>query len=108
MLAPGGRVVLMDFGLVVPHADRAGQRLVAGSVPYMAPEALTGDVGTARLHSWTSMRWAFSPTSCSPGGPPFCEAQPVENYTAKVRGPTPTVSSLRSDVPEGLSDLVRA
>ena len=45
MLAPGGRVVLMDFGLVVPHADRVGNRIVAGSLPYMAPEALTGDVG---------------------------------------------------------------
>jgi serine/threonine-protein kinase len=50
MLAPGGRVVLMDFGLVLPHADRAGHRSVAGSIQYMAPEALTGHVAEGAAH----------------------------------------------------------
>jgi len=42
MLAPGGRVVLMDFGLVLPYSDRDGHSDIAGSLLYMAPEALSG------------------------------------------------------------------
>jgi serine/threonine-protein kinase len=50
MLAPGGRVVLMDFGLVWPHAERGGRNAVAGSLDYMAPEALSGNVAEGAAH----------------------------------------------------------
>ena len=40
----------MDFGLVLPHADRAGHRTVAGSLDYMAPEALTGHLTEGEAH----------------------------------------------------------
>ena len=51
MLTPVHRVVLMDFGLVLPQFDVNGQQRVAGSPPYMAPEALlnTAEPGSGHL-----------------------------------------------------------
>ncbi len=51
MLTPAHRIVLMDFGLVLPEFDVSGQQRVAGSPPYMAPEALlnTAEPGNGHL-----------------------------------------------------------
>jgi CheY-like chemotaxis protein len=105
MLAPGARVVLMDFGLVLPHADRAGHRSVAGSVQYMAPEALTGDVaeGAANLVDVYALGvLAFELLS---GVLPFGGAQPIDAYRSKTSAVLPRLSGVRGDVPEALSDL---
>ncbi|HLK36196.1 MAG TPA: serine/threonine-protein kinase [Polyangiaceae bacterium] len=106
MLAPGARVVLMDFGLVLPHADRAGHRSVAGSVQYMAPEALTGDVaeGAASLVDVYALGvLAFELLS---GVLPFGGAQPIDTYRSKTRVAVPRLTSVRTDVSQPLSDLV--
>ncbi len=50
MLTPVHRVVLMDFGLVLPEFDVNGQQRVAGSPPYMAPEALLNTAATGSGH----------------------------------------------------------
>ena len=105
MLAPGGRVVLMDFGLVVPHADRVGNRIVAGSF-YMAPEALTGAVadGAAPLVDVYAM--GVLAYELLTGAVPFQGTHPFEVYQAKIGQPTPLVCDARPDVPDGLVDLV--
>ncbi|HUT76678.1 MAG TPA: serine/threonine-protein kinase, partial [Polyangia bacterium] len=43
-----GFVKLSDFGVAVVSGDAAGQRQIAGKVPYMAPEVLIGDLADAR------------------------------------------------------------
>lgn len=106
MLAPGGRVVLMDFGLVLPHADRAGHRNVAGSLQYMAPESLTGDLaeGAAQLGDVYALGvLGFELLS---GLPPFEGEEPVELYRAKTRTPQPRVTDARADVPAAFADLL--
>jgi serine/threonine protein kinase len=50
MLTPAQRVVLMDFGLVLPEFDVNGQQRVAGSPPYMAPEALLNTAAPGSGH----------------------------------------------------------
>jgi serine/threonine protein kinase len=106
MLAPAGRVVLMDFGLVVPHADRIGNRIVAGSLPYMAPEALTGDVGDGAAALVDVYAMGILAYELLTGAAPFQGRQPFEVYHAKMANPAPLVSIVRPDVPDGLAELI--
>jgi serine/threonine-protein kinase len=107
MLAPGGRVVLMDFGLVLPHADRPGHKSVAGSLQYMAPEALTGDVAEgagALLDVYALGVLAFELLA---GFKPFEGSLPVDLYRAKTQAPGPRVEDHRPDVPAKFGDAIR-
>jgi serine/threonine protein kinase len=106
MLAPGGRVVLMDFGLVLPHADRAGHQTAAGSLQYMAPEAFTREVveGATPLLDVYSMGVLAYELLC--GITPFDGADARELHRAKVRSQVPRVAARRPDVPPALDDLV--
>jgi len=106
MLAPAGRVVLMDFGLVLPHADRAGHRSVAGSLQYMAPEALSGDVAEGAASLVDVYALGVLAYELLTGVAPFDGGEPVELYRAKTRAKLPRVSDYRPDVPAGLDDLV--
>ena len=106
MLAPGGRVVLMDFGLVLLDADRAGHRSVAGSLQYMAPEALTGDLPEGAGHLVDVYALGVLGYELLTGIAPFGEETPVELYRAKRKAPLPRVSAHRTDVPAGLDALI--
>jgi serine/threonine-protein kinase len=106
MLAPGRRVVLMDFGLVLPHADRAGHRSVAGSLQYMAPEALTGDMAEGAAHLGDVYALGVLGFELLTAITPFDGEEPVEIYRGKIRAPLPRVKTHRPDVPGPLDDLI--
>ncbi len=106
MLAPGGRVVLMDFGLVLPHADRAGHRTVAGSLDYMAPEALTGHLAEGEAHLLDIYGLGVLAYELLAGILPFDSSdQTPEAHRAKTRS-CPLLTAHRSDVPIPLSALI--
>ena len=106
MMAPGGRVVLMDFGLVLPHADRPGHRSVAGSLQYMAPEALTGDVAEGAGTLLDVYALGVLGYELLTGVLPFDGAQPLDLYRAKRRKPGPCVAAHRPDLPVPLTDVI--
>lgn len=56
LVTPDGRVVLLDFGLVTEQSDSlvAEKREVAGTLAYMAPEQVTGQVAT-EASDWYSV-----------------------------------------------------
>ena len=104
MLAPGGRVVLMDFGLVLPHADRAGHRSVAGSVDYMPPEALSGEVVEGAAHLVDVYGLGVLAFELLTGILPF-DRQDAKDPKRTARS-APRISGHRSDVPKALEALV--
>jgi serine/threonine-protein kinase len=106
MLAPGGRVVLMDFGLVLPHADRAGHKSVAGSLQYMAPEALTGSLAEGAAQLGDVYALGVLGFELLTGVAPFEGDDPVSLYRAKTRAPQPRVTDYRGDIPAPLVDLL--
>lgn len=106
MLGPGGRVVLMDFGLVLPHADRPGHKSVAGSLHYMAPEALTGDVAEgagAQLDVYALGILGFELLA---GVLPFEASVPLDLYHEKMRLPGPRLDEFRPDAPAALCETL--
>jgi serine/threonine-protein kinase len=98
MLAPGGRVVLMDFGLVLPHADRVGLKSVAGSVDYMAPEALAGTVAEGATHLVDLYALGVLAFEVITGVMPFDRT----GGGASPRGRPRRIESFRGDVSEPL------
>jgi serine/threonine-protein kinase len=105
MLAPGGRVVLMDFGLVLPHADRAGHRSVAGSIDYMPPEALSGEVVEGAAHLVDVYGLGVLAFELLTGILPFDRRDAKDPKRVAVR-PVPKIAAHRSDVPKALEALV--
>jgi serine/threonine-protein kinase len=106
MLAPGGRVVLMDFGLVLPHADRPGHRSVVGSLQYMPPEALTGDVAEGAGNLVDVYALGVLAFELLAGDVPFEGDEVRALYQAKMKRPVPLLSAYRHDVPDALSQFV--
>jgi serine/threonine-protein kinase len=106
MLAPGGRVVLMDFGLVLPNADRAGHRSVAGSLDYMAPEALSGELVEGSAHLLDVYGLGVLAYELLSGVLPFDSmVQRSDVMRAKTRT-CPLLTAHRSDVPRPLAMLI--
>jgi eukaryotic-like serine/threonine-protein kinase len=106
MMAPGGRVVLMDFGLMLPHADRPGHRSVAGSLQYMAPEALTGEVAEGAGALLDVYALGVLGYELLTGVQPFDGDEPLKLYQAKIRRPLPNAADLRSGLPSSISDAI--
>jgi serine/threonine-protein kinase len=106
MLTPVHRVVLMDFGLVLPEFDVNGKQSVAGSPPYMAPEALLNTAATGSGHLVDIFGLGVVAYELLTGTRPFAGMTIREVIASHERGqPTPLVE-LRSDCPPALSQVV--
>jgi serine/threonine-protein kinase len=106
MLTPVHRVVLMDFGLVLPEFDVNGQQRVAGSPPYMAPEALLNTAATGSGHLVDIFGLGVVAYELLTGTRPYAGATIREVVASHERGQPAPLGSLRPDCPQPLCQLV--
>lgn len=106
MLTPSHRVVLMDFGLVLPEFDMKNKEGVAGSPPYMAPEVIlsTGESGNGHL----SDIFGFGAVAYEllTGARPYPGNTIREVLASHERGPAKALAELRPDCPLALCQLI--
>jgi hypothetical protein len=97
-----GRLVLLDFGLVV-EAGRAGERSGSGTIPYMSPEQAAG-VPVHPASDWYSVGVLLyeALTGHLPFGP-----HAAEILARQQSEDAPAPSSVTGDVPADLDDLCR-
>jgi serine/threonine protein kinase len=105
MIAPGERVVLMDFGLF--RAEFDAKKVIAGSPEYMAPEACTGHVVAGAGHLVDLYALGIIGYEMLAGDPPFLADQVMEILVKHVNEPVPDPSCLRPDAPPALHALLR-
>ncbi len=106
MLAPGGRMVLLDFGIARIEQLRAGAQRITGSPHYMAPEAIRGLVKVGEAHLVDLYAMGVIAYVMLVGAAPFDHANPVELMMQHVHTPAPRVAAKRPDVPAPVDRLV--
>jgi eukaryotic-like serine/threonine-protein kinase len=105
MLAPGNRVVLMDFGLVRPEAEPAPESTPAGTPSYMAPEAImlasrAGSRFSIDLYALGIIAYEMLTLRA-----PFSGATTAEVWSGHLSVDVPDPRELRPDVPSQLATL---
>ena len=108
MLTPDGRIVLMDFGLVVPEYDSELRGLVAGSPPYMAPEAIRDCValgGGPLVDIYAFGATCFELLTLET---PYASAESANHlFAMHLDAAVPSVRDKRADVSVELDQLVQ-
>ena len=106
MVVPGGRVVLLDFGIARIEQLRVGGKRISGSPHYMAPEAIRGAVRVGEAHLVDLYALGIIAFVLATGTPPFDHPSPVELMLQHLHEPTPRLAARRAEVPAALDGLV--
>jgi Tol biopolymer transport system component len=101
MLAAGGRVVLMDFG--VARAERASAGAISGTPLYAAPEQLAGGAIDKRADLFALGGVLHEMRG---GRPPFPASTDWEAARGRMRSPAPDVRDARRGVPARVARAV--
>ncbi len=103
LVTPAGRVVLLDFGLVVETNSSAAveQSMMAGTPGYMAPEQVTGESVGAEA-DWYAMGVMMH--QCLTGRRPF-EGSTMKVLQAKIERDPPPPSAHVTGIPHDLDVL---
>jgi serine/threonine-protein kinase len=106
LMAPGGRVVLSDFGVFMPEFDIARTAVASGSPAYMAPETIRRDVGPGGgflvdVYAFGVLAYELLCLAL-----PYAAANSADFYVAHLSAPIPSLRAKRRDVPVGLESLI--
>lgn len=106
MLCTANRVVLMDFGLVLPEAERNAPRDPAGTPQYMAPETVKGtaEPGDRKLVDLYAL--GVIGYEMLTGSVPFPADDPDVAMQRQLSDPTPDPRAIRTDLPPRLAGLI--
>jgi serine/threonine-protein kinase len=106
MLTADQRVVLMDFGLVLADFEIAAQTTIAGSPPYMAPEALSNTVEAGSGHLVDLYALGVTAFELFAGRRPVeCESL-AELWRRHATEAVPRLDAVRDGLPPRLVQLV--
>ena len=106
MLTPSHRVVLMDFGLVLPEFDVNNKQTVAGSPPYMAPEVILSTAESGNGHLSDIFSFGVVAYELLAGERPYPGTTIREVLASHERGPAKALAELRPDCPLALCQLI--
>lgn len=105
MLAPGNRIVLMDFGLSMPESEQVPESSPAGTPDYMAPEAILLDARSGErffidLYALGVLAYEMLTLQT-----PFSGRTTVDVWTAHLSHDAPDPRDRRNDIPPQLAEL---
>ena len=106
MLAPGNRVILMDFGIVLAEIDSSTRGTMSGSPGYMAPETITDDIDRGSAFLVDMYALGVIGFELLIGELPFDGDTVAEVLAKHIAEPVPDVTALRSDCPAALGKLI--
>jgi eukaryotic-like serine/threonine-protein kinase len=107
ILCGGGRVVLVDLGIMMPEVA-AGPQAPAGTPPYMAPEMISGELSPGRAHHADLYAFGAMAYELLAGAPPFGGGDITSVLARHLVDSPSALHELRPDVPERLTALVHA
>lgn len=105
MLAPGNRVVLMDFGIFMSERDALSSD-VTGSPQYMAPETITNQVARGAVYLVDIYAFGVLAFELLSGDVPYREAIVPKLLQQHMTAPIPDVCASRRGIPARLGALV--
>jgi serine/threonine protein kinase len=106
MVVPGGRIVLLDFGIARIEQLRAGSARISGSPHYMAPEAIRGAVAVGAAHLVDIYALGVIAFVLLTGAPPFDHPSPVELMMLHMHEAAPRLLDRCPDAPPALDQLI--
>jgi serine/threonine-protein kinase len=108
MLAPGDRLVLMDFGLFLAENDPALTGATSGSPAYMAPETILGESAPGSGFLVDVYAFGVLVFEMLANVLPFAADSVTSVFGQHLAAPVPDLSTIRDDAPSSLTDLVRS
>jgi serine/threonine protein kinase/tetratricopeptide (TPR) repeat protein len=111
-LTADGRLKILDFGLAqfMPHASELGMTLtmtksqeVTGTLPYMAPEQLGGQMADARSDIWSAGAVLYEMAT---GRRPFQQSTPALLINAILNQPAEPPSKISPSIPAALDQVI--
>ena len=109
LVRPNGWPVLVDFGLLSRFTNKLSREVlelggqIVGSIPYMSPEQIRGELVDARADLYSLGCMLFRLLT---GRPPFDAPEVNRQLLMHLYQEPPTLSSLRSETPPELEELV--
>jgi eukaryotic-like serine/threonine-protein kinase len=107
LLAPGGRIVLADFGVFQPEIEVEDGLRCGGSAHYLAPEAFAMTVEPGRLYLVDVYALGVVAYELLTGALPYDDPNVMKILWMQGNAPVPDPRAARPDVPPGLAALVR-
>ncbi|MBL0219950.1 MAG: protein kinase [Myxococcales bacterium] len=108
MLAPGDRVVLLDFGIALQERGAADVSEITGTMHYLAPEALRGEIEIGDAHLVDIYALGVLGYQLLTKRVPFDAESIMDVALQHLAKAAPRPSGLRADIPPRLDHLIVA